>query len=174
MTSLLHLNPCDNRLQGRLALVTGASGGIGSSCARALAAEGCDVALHYSSSKVSHKRNRYRLIATMHSFPEKKRPVFSLYQSCLQRLNIALLIFHPLKYTGQSRVPRRRTPYPLPNANLRPRIREPLLPRIHPQPSPLGPREPRRHREEPRSYIHLDRQRRTRQTHKGRSGHRRR
>jgi hypothetical protein len=69
----LHLQPTDNRIQGRLALVTGArypitsacdnllltsclsvsfSGGIGSASASALAAEGCDVALHYSSSKV--------------------------------------------------------------------------------------------------------------------------
>jgi 3-oxoacyl-[acyl-carrier protein] reductase len=35
-------------LTGRVALVTGASGGIGSSLAQALGAAGCDVAVHYS------------------------------------------------------------------------------------------------------------------------------
>ncbi|CAK7201509.1 hypothetical protein SEUCBS139899_004215 [Sporothrix eucalyptigena] len=39
----------DNKVAGRLALVTGASGGIGLACTHALAAEGCDVALHYGS-----------------------------------------------------------------------------------------------------------------------------
>ncbi|MBO0812587.1 MAG: SDR family NAD(P)-dependent oxidoreductase [Microlunatus sp.] len=35
-------------LRGRVALVTGASGGIGAGLARALAAAGCDVAVHYA------------------------------------------------------------------------------------------------------------------------------
>ncbi|KAG6010999.1 hypothetical protein E4U21_000029 [Claviceps maximensis] len=45
------LQPVDNDLRNRLALVTGASGGIGAACATALAAEGCDIALHYSTSE---------------------------------------------------------------------------------------------------------------------------
>ncbi|KAL1893008.1 hypothetical protein Sste5346_006688 [Sporothrix stenoceras] len=45
----LSLQHKDNRVAGRLALITGASGGIGLACTQALAAEGCDVALHYGS-----------------------------------------------------------------------------------------------------------------------------
>ncbi|KAF5540366.1 hypothetical protein FNAPI_10529 [Fusarium napiforme] len=47
----LRLQTIDNNLKGRLALVTGSSGGIGSAVARAFAAQGCDVGLHYASSK---------------------------------------------------------------------------------------------------------------------------
>ncbi|KUI61020.1 3-oxoacyl-[acyl-carrier-protein] reductase FabG [Cytospora mali] len=43
----------DNDIKGRLALVTGASGGIGAACARDLFANGANLALTYSKNKAS-------------------------------------------------------------------------------------------------------------------------
>ncbi|KAH8898573.1 short chain dehydrogenase [Thozetella sp. PMI_491] len=43
------LREADNRISGRLALVTGGSGGLGASCVKGLAREGCDVAIHCAS-----------------------------------------------------------------------------------------------------------------------------
>lgn len=45
--------PVDNDISGRLALITGASGGIGAACARDLHAHGASLALTYSSNKAS-------------------------------------------------------------------------------------------------------------------------
>ncbi|KAJ5661085.1 NAD(P)-binding protein [Penicillium longicatenatum] len=44
-------NPDQNSVQGRLALITGASGGIGSACARQLATQGTHLALTYTSNE---------------------------------------------------------------------------------------------------------------------------
>ncbi|KAH8925269.1 NAD(P)-binding protein, partial [Atractiella rhizophila] len=43
--------PTDNNIKARLALVTGASGGLGQAISKTLAKDGLDIALHYSSSK---------------------------------------------------------------------------------------------------------------------------
>nr|OQO25285.1 hypothetical protein B0A51_07069 [Rachicladosporium sp. CCFEE 5018] len=45
--------PVDNRIEGRLALITGASGGIGAACARYLHAQGVSLALTYSTNASS-------------------------------------------------------------------------------------------------------------------------
>lgn len=50
-------------LEGKVALVTGASGGIGSAIAKALAAGGCAVAVHYSSDAASAKAVAARIKA---------------------------------------------------------------------------------------------------------------
>ncbi|CAH0041074.1 unnamed protein product [Clonostachys rhizophaga] len=62
----LHLHPLDNNVQGRLALITGSSGGIGSASARALAADGCDILLHYSSSKVDKAETLAQQLRAQH------------------------------------------------------------------------------------------------------------
>ncbi|KAK3714169.1 hypothetical protein LTR37_007971 [Vermiconidia calcicola] len=45
--------PVDNEIRGKLALVTGASGGIGAACARDLWANGASLAITYNSNKAS-------------------------------------------------------------------------------------------------------------------------
>ncbi|CAK4034812.1 3-oxoacyl-[acyl-carrier- ] reductase [Lecanosticta acicola] len=56
--------PVDNVLVGRLALITGASGGIGAACARDLNSEGCALALTYSSNKAAVDQLIAELIPT--------------------------------------------------------------------------------------------------------------
>src|SRR5579871_2097544 len=51
----------DARLTDRVILITGASGGIGTATAKAFAAEGARLALHYRSQKSSAERLRKEL-----------------------------------------------------------------------------------------------------------------
>ncbi|KAH6892447.1 short chain dehydrogenase [Thelonectria olida] len=92
-----HLQTVDNQVHGRLALVTGSSGGIGSSCARALAAEGCDVALHYSSSqgkaeslaKELREKHPSQLFVPVSADLSSRDSTRALVQNCLAHAEIA-------------------------------------------------------------------------------------
>ncbi|EXJ94912.1 3-oxoacyl-[acyl-carrier protein] reductase [Capronia coronata CBS 617.96] len=59
----------DNELRGRLALITGASGGIGAGCARDLYRQGCHLALTYS----KNKANVDSLVAELQASPSDQR-----------------------------------------------------------------------------------------------------
>ncbi|KPM46121.1 hypothetical protein AK830_g402 [Neonectria ditissima] len=92
-----HLQTVDNQLQGRLALVTGSSGGIGSACARTLAAEGCDVVLHYSSSQgkaeslATELRKEYpsQLFVPAPADLSSRDATRALVQNCLENAEIS-------------------------------------------------------------------------------------
>ncbi|KXJ97186.1 3-oxoacyl-reductase [Microdochium bolleyi] len=61
----------DNRVSGRLALITGASGGIGAACARALWAEGASLALTY----FSHQESIGALAKELTASPDDNRRI---------------------------------------------------------------------------------------------------
>ncbi|KAM3076052.1 hypothetical protein ACMFMG_006435 [Clarireedia jacksonii] len=66
----------DNDLTNRLALITGASGGIGSACARAFAAESVHLALTYSKSKDAIDA----LVSELRQTPQGKELRISIHQ----------------------------------------------------------------------------------------------
>ncbi|KAK4994899.1 hypothetical protein LTR66_005168 [Elasticomyces elasticus] len=57
------MSQANNDITGRLVLITGASGGIGSACAAEFAKHGCDLALTYSSNKESAEALKHKLLA---------------------------------------------------------------------------------------------------------------
>jgi 3-oxoacyl-[acyl-carrier protein] reductase len=74
----------DNEIAGRLALVTGASGGIGSACARALYAKGVHLALSYNSNKESLLALATQIKAEYKAaHPDQRSPTISLHHANL-------------------------------------------------------------------------------------------
>ena len=69
----------DNEIKGRLALITGASGGIGAACARQLAAQGVHLALTYS----SNLKSCQRLADELTSIPENKNLKITIHKADL-------------------------------------------------------------------------------------------
>ncbi|KIY03207.1 uncharacterized protein Z520_01674 [Fonsecaea multimorphosa CBS 102226] len=74
----------DNRLEGRLALITGASGGIGSACARALWNNGMSLALTYSSNKPSLETLIAELESSNGENSSRRRRQISMHQVRLE------------------------------------------------------------------------------------------
>ncbi|KAF2200768.1 NAD(P)-binding protein [Delitschia confertaspora ATCC 74209] len=71
----------DNKVNGRLALITGASGGIGGACARALFLQQVNLALTYNTNKGSINALAEQLHKEYESaYPEKPLPRISIHQ----------------------------------------------------------------------------------------------
>lgn len=129
------------------------SGGIGSACARALAAEGCDVALHYSSSKA-------RIIPAPPPPPPVSVPLAGWQRNATDTHD-----------TGQGRVAGTRLAAAPPHAALRHCFGRPHVQRVHASPRGNGPGKAGRRRETQGDFC-AGRQRRPRTSHPRCQGYR--
>src|SRR5258706_16083347 len=80
----------DSNLAGRIVLVTGASGGVGSAIARAFAAEGARVALHYRKDRASAERLAGELGTNSPIFRAdltKERDTCRLFEAVIRRFS---------------------------------------------------------------------------------------
>ncbi|KAH7115826.1 hypothetical protein B0J11DRAFT_538546 [Dendryphion nanum] len=81
----------DNSIAGRLALITGASGGIGGACAQTLFLQHAHLALSYNSNKESVETLANKLLADYKSaFPDRTPPKITWHQADLSNVEATL------------------------------------------------------------------------------------
>ncbi|OCL11989.1 dehydrogenase with different specificitie [Glonium stellatum] len=88
----------NNNLTGRLALITGASGGIGAACARALVFHNVDMALTYSSNQHAVETLVKQLEEEYHEVhPDKGFPIISIHQVDLASAEQTIRLYDKIK-----------------------------------------------------------------------------
>jgi len=88
----------DNNLIGRLALITGASGGIGAACARALVHHNIDMALTYSTNQRAVEELVAQLEKEYHEVrPENGFPIITIHQVDLASVERTIQLYDDIR-----------------------------------------------------------------------------
>lgn len=77
---MLPTHPQQSSLAGKVALITGSSGGIGTATARLLARHGCSICLHYNSDDATTLALKSDLEK---EYNEEHRPMFTCFKADL-------------------------------------------------------------------------------------------